>query len=136
MKNAVAFLASLLCVAGAVACAETPTLVVPGAPRFDGGWVGPGGRSATDSTLVTTTEGGWTAGSGNRSAGGDSVGIMSTTNSDTTCEERGGWTAGSGNREEPAPTCLESAGIGMIVGGRSDDVEPTSDRGVLIGSGH
>lgn len=52
-------------------------------------------------------DGGWTAGSGNRTASGDSVGITSTPSSDTTCEERGGWTAGSGNREEPAPTCSE-----------------------------
>lgn len=51
-------------------------------------------------------DGGWTAGSGNRTASGDSVGT-STQSSDTTCEERGGWTAGSGNREEPAPTCSE-----------------------------
>lgn len=52
-------------------------------------------------------DGGWTAGSGNRTAGGDSVGNTSTTSSFTTCEERGGWTAGSGNREEPTPTCSE-----------------------------
>jgi hypothetical protein len=52
-------------------------------------------------------DGGWTAGSGNRTTGGDSVGITSPTNSVTTCDERGGWTAGSGNREEPASTCSE-----------------------------
>lgn len=53
-------------------------------------------------------DGGWTAGSGNRTAGGDSVGNTSTTSPLlTTCDERGGWTAGSGNREEPTPTCSE-----------------------------
>lgn len=56
---------------------------------------------------VPRFDGGWTAGSGNRTAGGDSVANTSTTTSVTTCEERGGWTAGSGNREEPTPTCSE-----------------------------
>jgi hypothetical protein len=113
MKNALAFLASLLCVAGAAACAETPTLAVPGAPSFTGGWVGPGGRSATDPTVVTTADGGWTAGSGNRTAGGDSVGGTST------------------------PGSTYAAGIGMIGGGRAEEGEtPTSAAGVLVGSGH
>jgi hypothetical protein len=110
-------------------------------------------------------DGGWTAGSGNRTAGGDRVG-ESATSSVTTCEERGGWTAGSGNREEqtcanvlppaeasftgyiggggraaeadgPGAKVTSTAEVGMIGGGRSEDaVSTASAAGVLIGSGH
>lgn len=76
MRKTVAYLASLACLVVTAACAETPTLAAPGAAQFDGGWVGPGGRSATDSTTVNTTD---TA---------------------TCSEERGGGWVGPGGRVE------------------------------------
>lgn len=52
MDKRSATLTCLVCLAAASACVETPTMPTPGTPRFDGGWVGPGGRSATDSSSV------------------------------------------------------------------------------------
>lgn len=80
MKKRIATLASLVCMVAAGCRGGTPTgASVPdrplydggvgmigggrsagigpgGPPRFDGGWVGPGGRSAIDSIRVNTTD--------------------------------------------------------------------------------
>ena len=49
-------------------------------------------------TLEPAFDGGWTAGSGNRTAPDSGAATVSDAG---TCDERGGWTAGSGNREGP-----------------------------------
>lgn len=68
-------------VLSAGACAETPSFVAePAQPSFDGGWTaGSGNRSSGDTTTVPRTSEGASA---------------------TMCEESGGWTAGSGNQAQ------------------------------------
>ncbi len=72
MKNLRVILAACILGAGLGAC-ESPALVAPEAPRFDGGpfTVGSGNRVAGDSTSSTTADAGaerggpFTVGSGN-----------------------------------------------------------------------
>lgn len=76
------FLLACIAVSAVSACTRTPTFVAdPNQPSFDGGW---------------------TAGSGNRS--GDTTTVSSSgAGAAATCAEEGGWTAGSGN--EARSTC-------------------------------
>lgn len=74
----------------AAGCVESPTTGVP--PTFEPAF-----------------DGGWTAGSGNRTAPADSGAV--TVSDAGTCDERGGWTAGSGNREGDPPSCSGAEGL-------------------------
>jgi hypothetical protein len=53
-------------------------------------------------------DGGWTAGSGNRTASDSGAVTVSNAN---TCEEQGGWTAGSGNQVADPPSCGGPEGL-------------------------
>lgn len=57
----------LFLVIAAAGCADRPGITTPDAPSLGGGTLGPGGRTPTDSTGVSTAEdGGGTLGPGGR----------------------------------------------------------------------
>lgn len=92
--NRIAFTLAAVALAS---CGEVSSITAPDAARmYAGGTYGSGGNLISTGLPSLNLDGGWTAGSGNRTAGGDSAAITS------------------------------DRGIGMIGGGRSDEAGAAS----------
>lgn len=65
---------AVILVLGAGACGDGAAVTVPETPVYDGGTLGPGGRTPSDTTVITSAEGGGTLGPGGRAAEGEGSG--------------------------------------------------------------